>query len=41
MLPSQFVVLDRYEKAAIIAMIDIKLKKDKKDAKNAEKKAKK
>ncbi len=41
MLPSQYVNLDRYEKAAVIAMIDIKLEKDKKDIKAAEKKAKK
>ena len=41
MLPSQFVSLDRHEKAAVIAMIQIKIEKDKKDIKEAEKKAKK
>jgi hypothetical protein len=41
MLPSQYVNLDRREKASVIAMIDIKLEKDKKDVKAAEKKAKK
>lgn len=32
MLPSAFVGLDRREKAAVIAFVDIKLEKDKKDA---------
>jgi hypothetical protein len=41
MLPSQYVNLDRREKAVIIAMIDIKIAKDKKDIKDAENKRKK
>jgi hypothetical protein len=41
MLPSQYVSLDRYEKAAVIAMIQIKSKKDENDIKDAKKKVKK
>lgn len=32
MLPSQFLSLDRYERAFIIASIDIKIEKEKKEA---------
>jgi len=37
MLPSQFLSLDRYEKAFIIASIDIKVEKEQKEMKKAQK----
>jgi hypothetical protein len=40
MLPSQFVNLDPYEKAFIIASIDIKAENDKKERKKAQSKKK-
>lgn len=40
MLPSTFVNLDPYEKAFIIASIDIKVENEKKERKRAEKKRK-
>jgi hypothetical protein len=40
-LPSQFLALDRREKAFVIASIQIKAEKDKKEAAEAKRKAKK
>jgi hypothetical protein len=37
-LPSKFVELDRYEKAFIIACIDIKIENEKKEAQKLKKK---
>ena len=39
-LPSQFVGLDPYEKAFVIASIDLRIENEKKQAKAAKKKAK-
>lgn len=41
MLPSKYLKLDRYEKAFIIAAIDMKLEKDKKEADKIKRKRKK
>jgi hypothetical protein len=41
MLPSQFLALERREKAAVIAMIDIKLKDDKEKEQELNRKSKK
>ncbi|KAB1436589.1 hypothetical protein F7O84_14610 [Candidatus Galacturonibacter soehngenii] len=40
-LPSQFASMDRYEKAFIIASIDLKIEADKKEAARAKKAGKK
>jgi hypothetical protein len=40
-LPSQFLALDRREKAFVVASIQIKMENDKKEAKEAARKGKK